>query len=525
MQDNFEDRIVLNPGLFRYPPEEGQLEGATELANRVRFLLGDAPGAGKTKQVIDAACALYMLGEIDTVLVICPAQVMLAWLDEDFGEIVKHSYVRGVVQRLNSHNPILPDLGNEEDAIDRRLVWGVCSFEMVRDPRFLNVICNELRGRRLLVVLDESLRISNWQAEQHKACKRIVHNYARYAWELNGTPGTPVHLYGQFDVLDPNIIGCKNFYHFRSRHCRVAPIFPGSPKMKIVGFENRDLLDSRIRNFTLRRVPPLSVARSTMPPMGAAMDPKTWSTYKAMRDQALAALDQAAAPGEGQVARAANAMAKTLRLCQITGGFVGGIEAGPLSPLFMGASVDSVQRGGLHEPVRWLADHKLRIALEWLDDRWEEDDQARPIVWCRFTPERERLVAALQQANRSVWQIVGGQSKKDREEAVRAMTPSTRTDGPGVCVGQPQAGGLGLTLTAGHDTLYYSSTWSWFDRDQTEGRTARKTQQSDCRFWDLLATGPEGQKTVDHKVLKAIRDGGDISQWTVADWREAVGEE
>jgi SNF2 family DNA or RNA helicase len=177
------------------------------------------------------------------------------------------------------------------------------------------------------------------------------------------------------------------------------------------------------------------------------------------------------------------------------------------------------------EQVRWLSDHKLRIAVEWLEDRWEEDDQARPIVWCRFTKEREQLVEALLKKNYQVWQIVGGQTKKDREEAVRAMTPSTRTDGPGVCVGQPQAGGLGLTLTAGHDTLYYSSTWSWFDRDQTEGRTARKTQQSDCRFWDLLATGPEGQKTVDHKVLKTIRDGGDIAMWTIADWREAVGEE
>jgi SNF2 family DNA or RNA helicase len=518
--DELDDRVVLNPGLFRYPPEEGQLEGATELANRPRFLLGDAPGAGKTKQVIDAACGLYLLGEVDTVLVICPAQVMLAWLDEDFGEIVKHSYTRGIVQRLNSHNPILPDLGSEEDAVDRALVWGVCSFEMVRNQVFLNHLCNELRGRRLLVVIDESLRISNWKADQHQACKRIVHNYAQFAWELNGTPGTPVHLFGQFEVLDPRIIGVKNFFHFRARYCRIAPIFPGSTKMKVVGFENRDLLDARIRDFTLRRVPPLSVARSTMPPLGASMDARTWKTYKDMRDQALSALDAAAAPGEGQVARAANAMAKTLRLCQITGGFVGGIEAGPLAPLFAG--VEAAQVVG---PVRWLSDHKIKIALEWLEDRWEEDDQARPIVWCRFTREREELVRALMENNHQVWQIVGGQNKKDREESVRAMTPSTRSNGPGVCVGQPQAGGLGLTLTAGHDTLYYSSTWSWFDRDQTEGRTARKTQRSDCRFWDLLATGPEGQKTVDHKVLKTIREGGDIAMWTIADWREAVGEE
>lgn len=504
--------FVLDPSRFRYPSEPYQLDGASELANRRRFLLGDKPGAGKTKQVIDAADLLYSVGEIDTVLTICPAQVMIAWLDKSFGEIVKHSYVPTLVTRLNSDLPIVPDMRNE-DAVERRLVWAVCSLEMVRNRRFLERVCNELRGRRLLVVIDESLRVSNWQAEQHKACARIVHGYALYAWELNGTPGNPVHLYGQFEVLDPNIIGCQNFYHFRGRYCRVAPIFPGSTKLKIVGFENRDLLDARIRNYTMRRCPPLSVARSVMPPLGAALDPKTWKMYKGMRDQALVLLDQAAQPGEGQQAKAVNAMAKSLRLCQLTGGFVGGVENGPLAPAGLPA-----------EPVRWIADHKVKVVLEWLQDRWEEDDQARPLVWCRFTPERERLVSTLRKLGARVWEIKGGQARKERDQAVHELTPSTRTAGAGVLVGQPQAGGLGLTLTAAHDSIYYSSTWSWFDRDQTEGRTARHGQQEDCRFYDLLATGPEGQQTVDHKILKTVREGGDTAEWTVEDWRQALEE-
>lgn len=500
--------IVLNPDRFRYPAEPHQLVGATELANHPRFLLGDSPGAGKTKQVIDAACTLYSLGEVDTVLVLCPAQVLLAWLDPTFGEIQKHVYVRSLVTRLNSKRPLIPE-GSHEDAVERVLVWAACSFEMLRQKRFLQVVCDELRQRQLLVVIDESLRVSNWQAEQHEAVRRVVHNFARYAWALNGTPGTPIHLYGQFEVLDPRIIGVKNFYHFRGRYCRVAPIFPGSPKVKVVGFENRDLLDSRLKPYTLRREPPLSVERSTMPPLGAAMGAATWKTYKAMRDEALAALD-AAGTGGGQVV-ARNAMAKSLRLCQLAGGFIGGVEPGPLA--------ENVSRP---EPVRWLSDHKLKVVFEWLQDRWEEDDQARPLVWCRFTAERVRLISAVQKLAVPAWQLAGGQSRAERETAVRELTPLTRTPGRGVLVGQPQAGGLGLTLTAAHDSIYYSSTWSWFDRDQTEGRTARHGQQADCRFYDLLATGPEGQQTVDHKILKAVREGGDVAAWTVEDWRGAM---
>lgn len=501
--------FVLNPSMFRYPAEPHQLVGATELANHQRFFLGDAPGAGKSKQVIDAADCLYLLGEIDTVLVVCPAQVMIAWLDPTFGEIIKHSYVLSLVTRLNSARPVIPD-GRDDDAVDRRLVWAVCSFEMLRQARFLRVVCDELRGRRNLVVIDESLRVASWDAEQHKAVKRVVHTHAAYAWALNGTPGNPVHLYGQFEVLDSNIIGCQNFYHFRARYCRVAPIFPGSPKVKVVGFENRDLLDSRIRNFTLRRTPPLSVERSTMAPLGAAMDASTWRVYKAMRDESLALLDLAVAPGEGQQARALNAMSKTMRLCQLTGGFIGGVELGPLA------------QAGRVDPVRWMSDHKVKVILEWLQDRWDEDDQARPIVWCRFTPERVRLTDRLKDLKIPLWEIVGGQNRRERDLAVHELTPLTRSPGHGVLVGQPQAGGLGLTLTAAHDSIYYSSTWSFVDRDQTEGRTARHGQQKDCRFWDLLATGPDGQKTVDHKVLKTVRDGGDIAQWTVEDWRGAL---
>lgn len=43
------------------------------LVEREIFLLADEVGCGKTKQIIDAAQLLFKAGELDLILVLCPA--------------------------------------------------------------------------------------------------------------------------------------------------------------------------------------------------------------------------------------------------------------------------------------------------------------------------------------------------------------------------------------------------------------------------------------------------------------------
>lgn len=493
------EQLVLNPSLMRFPPEPYQLEGATWLANHPRALLGDSPGAGKTKQVIDAAGTLFWLGEIDTVLVCCPAQVRPAWLDPDLGEIAKHAFVPSLVCELRGSRKILPR------DLPQTLVWGITSYELARDRMFWRSLDVELRGRRLLVVMDESLGLADTQSLQHKAMWHLVRRHALYAWCLNGTPGNPLQVYGQLDILDPAIVGVKNRWHFLARYAIQMPVSEGSNVKKVVDWVNKDLLDRRVQGFVLRRTPPLSVARSTLPPLEVSLSTSIWKMYKDLRDQALASLDH-----DRQVA-SRNSMVKILRLCQITGGFIGGIEANPLAVV-------------TPEPLEWLHNSKINAATTWLEDRLREEPTARPLVWARFTAELDRLVESFRGRGFRVWELRGGQAPAARRETLAALTPEAGGEG-GVCVGQPQAGGLGLTLTRAHDALYYSSTFRWVDRDQTEGRTARKTQVADCRFWDLLACGPDGQRTIDHHVLRTVRKGGDIAAWTVSDWRQSLEEE
>lgn len=76
---------------------EHQKIGTAALVKNASFALFDEPGAGKSKQVIDAACTLAERGEIDTVVIVAPASVRCVWEDSVLGEIKKHAWVPVIV--------------------------------------------------------------------------------------------------------------------------------------------------------------------------------------------------------------------------------------------------------------------------------------------------------------------------------------------------------------------------------------------------------------------------------------------
>jgi hypothetical protein len=70
-----------------------------------------------------------------------------------------------------------------------------------------------------------------------------------------------------------------------------------------------------------------------------------------------------------------------------------------------------------------------------------------------------------------------------------------------------------------------SNDFSLFTRQQSEDRTHRPGQHHPAAYHDIVAEGPRGQKTVDHVVLKALREKLDIATWTSAAWVRALREE
>jgi hypothetical protein len=121
--------------------------------------------------------------------------------------------------------------------------------------------------------------------------------------------------------------------------------------------------------------------------------------------------------------------------------------------------------------------------------------------------------------------LYGGQSRFDREEAIAALNPAIDVDEPTGVVGTPAAGGAGLNLAGASLAINLSHDFNLRVFLQSRGRIDRLGQKHPIRYVDVVATGPKGQRTIDHHILAALRGKEDIAAWTAATWRKRLIEE
>jgi hypothetical protein len=223
-----------------------------------------------------------------------------------------------------------------------------------------------------------------------------------------------------------------------------------------------------------------------------------------MRDDLVAWLNST------DVSVAAQAGVRTMRLAQVLAGFIGGVEA-----------IDGDDPGAPPaSTVREVGREKLDAVLEWMTAQ----DLDMAVLWGRFRPELHRMAATLATPDRPVHLLMGQQDPAEREAAKLAFAPGTSTH-KALLVGNPQAGGAGINLAAAHVGIYVSHSFSLKDRQQSEGRLNRPGQTQPVRFVDVIAVGPDGQKTLDHAMLRALRDKQDVAEWTAQTWMEVLNAE
>lgn len=514
----------------RIPPFAHQRVGTEALISHPYFFLADEMGAGKTKQVIDAAQFLYLERTIKRILVIAPAPVRGVWYDQELGELAKHLWADVSSLVMEYHNKTrawiwAPEAGKP----DARLEWYVTNYDYIRtraqlirkkvvlDP-VLDMICTP----ETLLVLDESSAVKNHKAKQSKACLWIRNRCGRVVL-LNGTPITnsPLDMYSQGHIMHSSITGHKSFYTFRAQFAIVIQTEAGFPK--ITGYQNIPELQRRFAPYILLRLKkdcidlPKKLASVAVT---STLTQVTWSHYCNMRDELCVWLN------EHDVSTAPQAGVKIMRLAQITSGFLGGVEPSMLD--------DPDDTTVTHEgPVIYIGREKLDTFLDRLDLLLEEDPHIKIVVWTHFRPALKALMQTLETAINTkrikvpmeLGQIHGSQPKHLRDQALRLLDPRTAPKCAGVVGGIPSVGSMGLTLTAARHAIYLSNNFSVKTRQQSEDRLHRPTQTCDVSYNDIIAVGPKGQQTIDHLTLKALRGMIDVAQFTSAGWVSALRRE
>lgn len=505
------------------------------------FALFDDMGAGKTKQTIDAAQVLFDKGEINRVIVVAPGSVRPVWADPELGELTKHIWDGMRFKVTEFHAKIKRWEIGPKDA--KPLEWFITNYEFIRSRNRLEQLLSAT-GHETFLVLDESSAVKNYRALQTKSCLVLRRRCGRVVL-LNGTPigNNPGDMFSQGNIMDPRILGCKSYFHFRTRYA----VLGGYQLRQIVGWRDLDDLQRRFAPYVLRRLKTDCLdlpAKLPSVTITCALTPETWAVYKEMRDEMVTWLDQQT------VSVASQAMVKAIRLAQITSGFIGGLQDPgiefqldleeehlldePGRPEWMPLPGEQLPRAkprhifhneGSPKDPQAIGREKLDVFLEWYDQQLEADPNMKLLVWCRFRPELNRMLEVLgQRPGLEVGSIWGGQTKADRSRALHLLAPETAPKGPVVVVGTPASGSMGLNLAAAHTVVYMSNDYSLKTRLQSEDRVHRPGQVHAVSYFDVIATGPDGQKTVDHSIIKALRNKEDVANWTTQAWRKALME-
>jgi SNF2 family DNA or RNA helicase len=520
----------------RLLPYDHQRIGVEKMVKYPYFFLTDEMGAGKTKQTIDTIMVLVELGLIDKVLVIAPAAVRSVWFDPEFGELKKHLWEDIPVSVYEWHAKMRAWPNNPRGP---KCTIFVTNYEFIRSEERLAEVKTVCDGRTLLV-LDESSAVKSEKAAQTKACIVLRKKCGRIIL-LNGTPiaNNPGDLFSQAYLMNPAILNCKTYFQFKSKYA----IMGGYMNKQIIGWRDLEDIQTRLAPYVLRRLKQDCI---DLPPkldpvvMLVPLSNPTWKIYKSMKDEMVAWLTS------GDMTMASQAIVKAIRLAQITSGFVGGLEKSvPLDaeledrPDFVPKEVQpkfdfdpsTVDFDGA---VQELSTEKLDLFLGWLEEQLNSNPNAKILVWCRFRVELARVLKGIEAkfpnvATGSIW---GGQKtaktyteKDGREHALRLLDPRSAPKGPVVVVGTPSTGSMGLNLTAANTVFYMSNDYSLKTRLQSEDRVHRPGQVNPVNYYDIVATGPSGQKTIDHAVLKALMTKEQMAAWTTSAWLSALREE
>lgn len=555
-------------GGFWSPPPSHVRYGVEQILTHPFFLLADDMGGMKTAQAIISAQFLHDLGEIDRVVVIAPAAVRpKVWFDEDLGQLKEQVFEDKRNRVSEFHSKIRSWVRGPKTAPE--LKWIVTNYEFLRSEENLAALIPYCTLKTMLV-LDESSSVRGYSSAQTDAIMRLRwqtnarkrpmlgHPRCGRVLMLNGTPvaESPLDLFAQGNILHPNILECAYVTHFKAKYAVQSQVmkqgkplvYHNTPVLSVSGWSDEGIKDlqQRFAPYVLRREAKDLGIDFALPPvcLEVRLKSETWNHYRNMRDQMVAWL-------ESGVATASTAAVKSMRLSQITSGFLGGVSDAGIdeAPVALDDDFFASLFGEIHseptpqalqhrppqpQPVQEVGREKLDFALAWHQELLLRYPDLKLLTWCRFVPELRRYLREAHAAMPAleIGAACGSKAmdgalsqKAEREHALRLLHPKTAPKGA-VLVGATQGtGAIGLNFTACRTVLDMSFDFSPWKKRQGDARVNRPGQTGPVSFFYLVAVGPKGQKTIDHHVILHRLGKMNINDLTTSAWVKLLREE
>lgn len=467
-------------------PMDHQLTGRALLAeNPELYALAAEQGTGKTWMLLDDIERQLESGNITDALVIAPKGVHSNWIKR---ELPKHMSA-DVDAAYFLSNP----KAAEKKALERFLKGdgrpGILSMNVdaVNTKKGYALAQEFLSSRRrTMMVVDESGRIRNPDA---KRTKKIIElgkaSDSRRIASGTMVNGSPLSVFSQFEFLAPGqgLLGTKSYRAFVAEFAELLPenhrlmqqirrktpfspqVVARDPKGRPI-YKNLDKLRSLMAPYTYRVLKKdcLDLPEKIYQTVDFSLTPVQRKIYEEVATNLRFERD------DGDIDKF-NALTKLTKLRQVTSGFI----MSDMKPV-------SMTPPGENPRLKTLLDIT-------------EDVDGQFIVWAYYREEIAQIEAAFKDAQIPCVSYHGGIKEQAREDAVDNFQAGRAR----AFIGQPQAGGIGLTLTAAETAIYYSNDYNYENRVQSEDRCHRIGTTNHVTYIDLVA-----ENTIDEAVAASI---------------------
>lgn len=497
---------------FHTPPFQHQRDAFDASFNKRSYAYIMDPGLGKTKLTLDIARFLFLRNVISGLLVLAPNDVHEQWIKEQ----VPEHWPPGV--------PIECLLWRASRSKYEKAIKAACAKP--RPGRLYLLAMNHealanKRGRAIaelflktfpsLFALDDSHEFRNPKALRTRAALKLA-ALAPVRRILTGTltGGNPFAAYAQFAFLDKRILKCDSYVAFKHQYGIWNRRFGRNSKTgartefeELLSYQNLDQLNGLMEPYVYSRhkeqcpdVPPKLPL--TVP---THMSSEQRTVYKRLTDEGLALLEQAergrvtTAPSiAGMEQEEFNLRVDTpsnrvtfqikltllLRLQQVAAGFITD-DAGRVH--WIHSDLSTCPR---YADAARFVEHTL------------DSTAGKVIIWANYRPALEALPQVLVTKNPLV--VHGGVKGEERQRRVDLFKDPASASR--ILVAHPKTMGTGQNFQVATTVLFFTRSFSMFQRIQAEDRAHRLSSRAPVTVADMVA----GNSPTDKKEMSVLRD-------------------
>lgn len=407
-------------------------------------------GCGKSATALWIASELFLQGKVDQLLFCTVTNNVDQFIDEQI-PLHKPGKVTTLAFKFPASKRIEKNLA--EDVSGQVLVIGACGQGAFQGAKSFKALTDFVKRGRTVVILDESTGFKGWRTLRHNnACK--LREHVEYLYLMSGEPEVKglEDLFSQFYLLDPRILGHTSMTSFRNEYCIVQSRSnaAGSQFDLVVGYRNKERLYSKIAphcefvkiNDVIDMPEQLHYEKRYI----ATAEQRR--VYKEVYDDWATILDS------GDEALIETAARRFVTLQTVSNGWLK-LDDGT---------------------IQILTTERVRMVLEECSAA-----EKKIIVWCRFQQDVQLFKEALPPEEIATFYGLNTSEQNTAERIRFQQDPNVR-----YFVATTASGGLALNLQVSNHNIYFSNSFNYGDRAQSERRTWRTGQTERCAYIDII---------------------------------------